>query len=216
MKEKTLIHLFFASAVLYLALLNHITFPLTTILKPLPIMILMWWARLYMPNNIKWVFLFWALVLSACGDIALTFSGLESFIAGLSLFLFAHVLYIFLFFSRPVFHWLSVSVITLIVIFSYSMFQLLSPHLHELYIPVVLYLCVIVTMVSVALLGKNISQLSRVGVIFFLSSDSLLAIMLFLPHTLPLKHAVMVTYYLAQFMILKGMLPEQKTVHSAY
>lgn len=211
MKEKTLTHLFFASAVLYVCLLTHLHFPMNTMLKPLPIIILMWWVRVYMPTNTQWAFLFWALVLSVGGDMTLTFSGQESFLAGLSLFLCAHLCFIAFFFSKPDFKAVPLIIIATLVGFATFMFHRFSPHLGEMYYPVMFYMTVLILMVSMALLGKENVLMSKCGALLFLSSDSLLATQLFLKPDFPLAHAIIVTYYLAQFFIVRGALKTVKT-----
>jgi uncharacterized membrane protein YhhN len=216
MKEKTLTHLFFGSALLYIFLLNSLSFPLSTILKPMPIIILIWWARIHMPTNIKWVLLFWALVLSAGGDMALTFSGEESFLAGLALFFFAHLFFIGFFFSKPKKNKPALIIMSLLIPFAAFMFHLFSPHLREMYFPVLIYQSALIIMVSMALLGKDNTTTSKIGALFFLVSDSLLATKLFLFPAAPLSHIVIVTYYLAQFFILKGAIVSKQTHKMAY
>lgn len=210
MKEKTLMHLFFATTVLYVCCLGFITFPVNTILKPLPLIILIWWARVHLPTTSKWLFLFWALVLSVGGDMALTFNGEVSFLAGLGLFFVAHLFYIGFFFSKPQLHWGWLILIGILIGFASVMFQRFIPHLGGMYYPVMAYMCVLILMVSTALLSSEVGSLAKLGALLFLCSDTLLATQLFLKPGVPLSHAIIVTYYLAQFFILKGALLKHK------
>lgn len=206
MKEKTLTHLFFATCLLYVCLLSFIDFPLNTLLKPLPIIVLLWWARVHMPTTNKWLFLFWALVFSLGGDMTLTFTGSETFLAGLGMFFLAHLFYIAFFFSKPHLTASTLLLMTATLTLAFVMFQQFAPHLGSLYYPVMAYMCVLLVMVSAALFGSQVSHLSKLGALLFLSSDTLLATQLFLKPAVPLAHAIIVTYYLAQFFILKGAL----------
>lgn len=164
-----------------------------------------------MPTTTKWLFLFWALVLSVGGDMTLTLNGQDTFLAGLGMFFLAHLLYIGFFFAKPRLTWGSLIMIGGIIGFASVMFQRFAPHLGGMYYPVMAYMCVLILMVSTALLSSQATNISKLGALLFLCSDTLLATQLFLKPTLPLSHAIIVTYYLAQFLILKGALLKIKT-----
>lgn len=161
-----------------------------------------------------------ALAFSFLGDTILLFEQLDPlyFVMGLASFLLAHLFYIFAYrqhrnkevttalqgvqrtrFAFPII----LAVSGLIVI--------LYPRLGAFRIPVIVYSFVIVIMVLSALFryGRTSSQSFRLvfgGALLFMISDALLAINKFLQ---PLPYAaflIMITYVIAQLMIIKGLL----------
>lgn len=154
-----------------------------------------------------------ALLLSWLGDVALMFNGSAMFIAGLSFFLSAHFVYIAYFRSiksnktsflkrRPV-------MLLAVVVFVFELLYILWPGLGSMAGPVTLYAIVIGTMLAFAgwqygKLSDATASLFMAGALSFVLSDSLLAIARFrfqFPHSGTL---VMLTYCLAQLLIVKG------------
>jgi uncharacterized membrane protein YhhN len=142
------------------------------------------------------------------------------FIFGLVSFLISHILYIFLFskqgnttdYRKNIIFWIG---FILIILYLKSMLTLLFPKLGDLKIPVSIYALTISAMLLVALKGyfswkkpANISILF--GAMFFVTSDSILAINKFYE---PLPYAaflIMFTYLVAQFAIVIGILKLNK------
>ena len=132
------------------------------------------------------------------------------FIVGLLSFLLAHVLYIFVFnikrTNRNV-----VRVILPLVLYALALLFLLIKGLNQLLIPVIVYMIAILAMVVFAFLRKdNVPNQSyamvMIGAIFFVISDSILAINKFYK---PIAYAhllIMATYALAQYLITLGVL----------
>jgi uncharacterized membrane protein YhhN len=154
-----------------------------------------------------------ALFLSWLGDLALMFGGGIMFIAGLSFFLAAHIAYIAYFRSiksnktsflkrRPV-------MLLAVFVFVFELLYVLWPGLGSMAGPVSVYAIVIGTMLAFAgwqygKLSDGTARLFMVGALCFVVSDSLLAVARF---RFPFSHSgtwVMLTYCLAQLLIIKG------------
>lgn len=158
-----------------------------------------------------------AIVFCWLGDVLLMFQGNEIyFMAGLVAFLSGHVLYIFSYrqmrypegvdgllgpqktrFSFP------------IILAGTGLVVVLMPHLGELKIPVMIYALVLTIMVLQALFrfgftSKSSFALIFLGAVFFMISDSALAINKFM-HPLPMASLlIMSTYITAQYLIVEG------------
>ena len=162
-----------------------------------------------------------ALFFSWMGDVLLMFESRHAlfFIFGLVCFLTTHILYIIYFMSirsekisllkkYPL-------LIVLVAAYGVSLVWLLFPHLADLKIPVMVYAAVICTMLlcSLHILYKvnrpaNILYVS--GALFFVMSDSLLAVNKFYQ---PLAYAgvfIMLTYCLAQYLIVRGFIEQKR------
>lgn len=154
-----------------------------------------------------------ALFLSWLGDVALMFKGNAMFIAGLSAFLSAHIVYISYFRSirspktsylkrRPV-------MLLAVVVFVIELLYVLWPGLGTLAGPVSIYAIVIGTMLAFAgwqygKLSDRTALLFMTGALCFVLSDAMLAIARFrfqFPYSGTL---VMSTYCLAQLLIVRG------------
>jgi len=200
------------AATFNLALLNFIT-------KPLLVPAL---AVYYLVATSQRSYLFLtALFFCWLGDILLMLQRDELFfIAGLVAFLTGHVLYIICYrnfrsagtgltgpqqirFSLP------------IILAGTGLVTILFPHLGGLQIPVLVYALVITVMAMQALFRYGYTNsksfvLVFVGAVSFMISDSLLAINKFM-QPLPLAGlAVMLTYLLAQYLIVEGVVRHEK------
>ena len=200
------------AATFNLALLNFIT-------KPLLVPAL---AVYYLVATSQRSYLFLtALFFCWLGDILLMLQRDELFfIAGLVAFLTGHVLYIICYrnfrsagtgltgpqqirFSLP------------IILAGTGLVTILFPHLGGLQIPVLVYALVITVMAMQALFRYGYTNsksfvLVFVGALSFMISDSLLAINKFM-QPLPLAGlAVMLTYLLAQYLIVEGVVRHDK------
>lgn len=187
--------------------------------KPLIMISLMvyYWTGVTNRNTLFLVAMFFCWL----GDVLLMFQQQQElfFIFGLVAFLTGHVLYILCYrklrtegeglngpqrirFSLP------------IVLAGTGLVTVLYPHLGDLKIPVMVYALVITLMALQALFRYgHTSKLSFVlvfsGAISFMISDSLLAINKFM-QPLPLAAlAIMLTYILAQYLIVEGVLKHE-------
>ena len=158
-----------------------------------------------------------ALVFSWGGDVFLMFQGY--FLPGLISFLIAHVFYILAFTENV--HRASERRSTMNIIllalpflfFSTVLFSFLLPNLGEMMIPVGVYTSVITVMgISAAIrpnsVGKESYALVLSGAVIFMLSDSTIALNKFIYNgELPYARVViMVTYLLAQYLIVQGCL----------
>lgn len=163
----------------------------------------------------KW--LLFALIFSWIGDIILMFAdkGELYFIFGLISFLIAHILFIVLFIKQKAenksmnnLFWLGVIAV---IIYLGSMLSLLFPKLGELKIPVSVYAFTISVMLAMAINGyfswkKPMNSLILIGAIFFVTSDSFLAINKFYNPIPSANFLIMFTYIVAQYCITSGVL----------
>ncbi len=215
--SQRLLQVFLVFGILYSTLLVTGNDTLTWYLKPLLLPILFYAvAKSDSFDTKKWLLL--ALLFSWIGDCILLFAnkGALYFISGLVAFLIAHILFIVLFSKQksksnhrksPIFWFGFVSILAYLVILLY----ILLPTLGDLKIPVCIYALTISIMLKMALKGiVNWDNKSKytilIGAIFFVTSDSILALDKF--HA-PLPQAsfwIMVTYIIAQFAITYGIL----------
>ncbi|KAB8155201.1 lysoplasmalogenase [Kordia sp. TARA_039_SRF] len=155
-----------------------------------------------------------ALLFSLFGDSLLMFVSNDEgfFIAGLVAFLLAHVMYILVFLrdynGKKV---NALPLIALLLAYAAGLFWYIKDGLGDLLIPVLVYMTVILTMAVTAYMRKGmVSQQGFkfvfIGAVFFVLSDSLLAINKFY-EALPYSNlSIMTTYAAAQFLIVLGII----------
>jgi uncharacterized membrane protein YhhN len=170
------------------------------------------------------IVVFVAILFSFFGDVFLLFQDSNGiyFIVGLVSFLVAHIFYVFAYrqhvntsagtglnniqkirFSFP-FMLLGTGLVTV-----------LYPGLGDLRLPVVIYAIVLVAMVLAALFRYERTTTTSFwmvfgGALFFMVSDSVLAINKFYSPIASSGVWIMITYILAQFMIVQGLIKHQK------
>ncbi|MFM2139308.1 MAG: hypothetical protein RJA57_1615 [Bacteroidota bacterium] len=188
--------------------------------KPLLMPLLIGWliqaCRYASVRADRWVIS--ALFLSGAGDVLLLFQQQRSlfFMLGLSAFLLAHVCYI-VFFHRLRLQERIVSSFWLlgpVVLFYAGLMFWLGPHLGDMSVPVRIYGIVISYMLLQALHMRALSTGSDraaggwmiAGALLFVLSDSLLALNKFYRPFPGAGIAIMLTYGLAQFGIVTGVL----------
>jgi uncharacterized membrane protein YhhN len=175
-------------------------------------------AALIAPGNIAYnnkKILLAGIFFSWVGDVLLMFDykGTEYFIAGLAIFLCAHIMYIVYFLTtkgqevsllkkRPL-------LVLAVLAYTCALVILLYPGLGPMRLPVLVYAGVIATMLLCSLhafaqLPVNAAKLFVTGAAFFVLSDSLLAINRFY-QPYPIAGAlIMLTYCVAQFCIVRA------------
>ena len=146
------------------------------------------------------------LIFSFLGDFFLLLK--SGFLLGLGSFLLAHIFYIISFKKRSLSR-VSVGVIVVLLLYLVSLISFLFPHLKEMKIPVIIYGIIISTMLYFSI--KTQEKLLIVGALFFVISDSVLSVNLFVSSSLLLNLLVMITYILAQVLLVKGILETSKT-----
>jgi uncharacterized membrane protein YhhN len=152
-----------------------------------------------------------ALAFSWLGDVLLLFKGY--FVFGLAAFLVAHIFYILVFnLENPLKNALNSKHLwakALIAVYSVGLLSYLLPNLpNDLKIPVVAYALTISTMLVAALnrvdfVEKSSAQWVLVGAILFVLSDSMIAISQFITRFPLSGEAIMLTYAMGQFLIVK-------------
>lgn len=192
--------------------------------KPLIVITLLVW--LYSSTNLKGKFhkrIFTGLIFGLAGDVLLLLqSGSPSFfIFGLVAFLLCHIFYIRAFildhksnpnYKNPFFLW----VVGALIIFCVGLFFYLQPFLGAMQFAVLIYAIIITFMTIMAAnrYGKvNIFSYKLIlyGALFFLLSDSALAINKFAQPIPQDGVLIMATYMIAQYLIVYGTI-ERKLV----
>jgi uncharacterized membrane protein YhhN len=186
------------------------------ITKPLILISLITHYYFSVPSQYRSGLLLMALSFSLIGDVLLLRPNL--FIGGLVSFLLAHVAYILVYRQQRLdehenslqgLHRLRLSFPILLA--GTGLVVILYPKLTDLKIPVMFYALVITVMTLTALFryGRTTTKsfwLVFIGAVLFMISDSILAINKFLS---PIDNAgvyIMLTYSIAQFLIVKGLI----------
>lgn len=160
-----------------------------------------------------------ALLFSWLGDVLLLFAAKNSlfFILGLIAFLIAHVTYIILFLNlkKTKFSFFNWSLV-FILLYLFGFLYFLWNSLNELKLPVIVYALVISTMLYVVIQfhfssTQNATKLMLFGAVFFVLSDSILAINKFYATIYISSFWIMSTYLIAQFLLVYGILIFNKT-----
>lgn len=161
---------------------------------------------------------FLALIFSLTGDILLMFVNTNPnfFIGGLIAFLIAHLMYIAVFYKSRNETANTLPIIVILLIYASIIFYFLKDGLGDMLIPVLAYLLVILIMAATAFLRKRANKNSYilifVGAVFFMISDSLLALNKF-HEPLPLSNiSIILTYALAQYFIVLGILKQKDKI----
>jgi alkenylglycerophosphocholine/alkenylglycerophosphoethanolamine hydrolase len=176
--------------------------PIPALLKILPLLLLLLWvwfkARTYRP------LLMLALAFGMGGDIAMAF---DSFLTGLSLFLIGHIFYTLLWcqqldFSRS---WRVLPLFLLMALGAYF----LLPHTGEMRAYVAIYFSVITLMAAAASLSRVVNVFGLIGVYSFLLSDFVIGWNRFVDPLSWSPEVIMITYYLAQLLIVLSVIQYQ-------
>jgi uncharacterized membrane protein YhhN len=225
MKTKLFSFIFFLVFViqLYAEYANNIQ--LRNFSKPLIVVVLLAW--LYLSTNLKGRFhkrIFTGLIFALAGDIFLMLQTNRPvfFIYGLIAFLLCHIFYIRAFtldhksnpnYKNPYFLW----AVGAFAIFCSGLFFYLQPRLGVMQFPVLMYAIIITFMVIMAVnrYGKvNIFsfKLMLYGALFFLLSDSALAVNKFAQPIPQAGALIMATYMIAQYLVVYGTITRELVV----
>ncbi|MDY8134728.1 lysoplasmalogenase [Aquimarina sp. 2201CG5-10] len=157
-----------------------------------------------------------ALVFSLSGDVLLLFTEQSHlfFIMGLLSFLIAHVMYVLVFLKKRNKTQKPGLFLAITLLYGLSLFYVLYPGLDQMLIPVIVYMVVILLMANTAFLRKGLVQKSSynyvlVGALFFMLSDSLLALNMFYQPIMLSNIMIMTTYAIAQLLIVYGVLKQE-------
>ncbi|KTD13606.1 transmembrane protein [Legionella gratiana] len=193
------------SMIFYLLLLPFIQYPITTVLKPIPIILLILYALQVTLEQPTKCLLLGALSFSVIGDIVLTLPTKAALQAGILAFMVTHCTYISLFLKSSQFQKKNVISFLPVLIFVLIGSYFLWPYLGEMKKPVSLYLFLLTFMVFCSFQVMQQSLIIRLGACLFLLSDFTLALDLFvLTPNKPLDVVIMLLYYLAQLLLVVG------------
>lgn len=150
-----------------------------------------------------------ALIFSLFGDILLLFGGAVFFMYGVGSFLLAQLSYA-LYFRRfgnfkDTMHKLKAAFVVLVAAVFYL---ILYSHLDTMKVPVLFYTVALSAMIVFAVV-QRLSVLIAIGSIFFMISDMSLALQKFVLIDMKLDLFIMITYCLAQYLIVKGIIKGQ-------
>ncbi|WP_443938996.1 lysoplasmalogenase [Pedobacter sp. MW01-1-1] len=195
-------------------------------IKPLITIVLMAWV--WSATQLKGRFhkrVLMGLLFALAGDVALLYQGVDPkfFMYGLAAFFLCHVFYIRAFAldhwsnpeqKNPYFLW----AVGVLGIFCVGLFFYLQPHLGGLQFPVLAYAIVISVMAIMAInrYGKvNITSFKLImyGSLFFVFSDTVLAVSKFVNPIPQSSSLIMASYMIAQYLIAYGTV-ERKLVVS--
>jgi len=201
--------LVFASLFIFSTLLPP--FPFSWALKLLPIVILLhftWQQLLLTRENAHKIFLL-GLVFSAFGDFFLDYDRVNWFIFGLGSFLVAHLFYIF---SLMPIALKRVPIILIYCLYGIGMFSFIYGGLAELFIPVLVYMTVLLLMGITTLISKKSNAWLIIGGISFIISDSLIGLNQFYQEIPNASFWIMTCYYFSQFSLVKGMFEQKQNL----
>ncbi|HRZ31858.1 MAG TPA: lysoplasmalogenase [Flavobacterium sp.] len=213
MTKKTALFVFLIFSLLYLGLVLIEFETITWWLKPFIIPLLS--ISVFLSGKLEFKpLLISALFFSWIGDVVLLFAnqGVIYFIIGLVSFLIAHLFYIVLFSKLQKVTTIKYKrFIPLVLLYLFGLLSFLWEKLGGMKIPVIIYALVISTMLLVAIKGyftwnSKSGKLLLIGAVFFVLSDSILAINKFYVPIYLSSFWIMSTYITAQFLIVKGVL----------
>ena len=194
---------FVISCISYLVIRNTTDLPFEWAPKIIPLVLLLAWANWQLDSSIRNIAIL-ALSLSLTGDILLSLNDL--FIQGLAAFLLAQLCYARLFLKLASLHKWAVLWGIFVLLYSTFAAYLILPATGPMAIPVGVYLLAISAMViSAGFINGPHSILVMLGAFIFMVSDTLIAINKFISPFTEAGMAIMVTYYLAQYLIIMGL-----------
>ena len=189
----------------YLLLLPFIQYPLTTVLKPIPIIFLILLTLQVSPKSEIKALLITALGFSLMGDIILTLPIKAALQAGIVAFMLTHCAYISLFLKNAPFQRKHLTSFLPMLILVGMVFYYLWPYLGEMQKPITIYLCLLISMVFCAFQVKQHRLLIASGASLFLLSDFALALNQFvLSNNRSTAVLVMLLYYAARVFAGNG------------
>lgn len=186
--------------------IGYLPYPGAVPLKALPILILVGVAWRELQGRVR-LLMAAALVLSACGDVLLE---LNLFAPGLGSFLVAQLCYARHFFSRRGTGELPYLRLALVLLLPLAVSGQVLPETGDLMVPVAVYMTAITVMGLGAALHHKPSALLFTGALLFIISDCMIGINRFVMPFSTARHAIMLTYYLGQLLILWGVLTSEK------
>lgn len=207
--QKVYLLVFFVFAIAHIGTVPIQPYPGSFVIKAIPVLTLSVLA-LTKVAGLKGKLLFAALLLSAGGDIALALDEGQYFTIGLGFFLVAHIVYIVAFSRDFKAQKSRIPIAAILVAYAVAIAIIMTDSLEEMLIPVYLYMVVITLMGIFAIFRGPKSKLVLYGALSFIVSDSILAINEFMVSVPASDYLVMLTYYLAQFLIIYGFVKDSR------
>ena len=201
--QRLLLPIALVFAIAYVGTLALQPYPGDFAVKSIPAICLSTLALMAVPG-LRGKLLSAALLFCAAGDAALGFEKGENLTVGLGFFLVAQVLFVVTFTRDFKIQKPRIPGAVCLVAYAMLMAIILSPSLEDMALPVYVYLTVITVMGITAALRYPTSGLVVCGSLFFIASDSMLAIEEFQDPFPASEYLVMITYYLAIFLIAHG------------
>lgn len=211
--HKRLLYTALAIGAIYIATLSFTPYPGHFAVKAIPAIALAVLALLGL-RGLPGKLLFTALLFCAAGDVALALEGDQFFVIGLAFFLVAQVFFIATFARSLKRRKSRLPVVIALVAYAAAMSAVLKPHLGEFMVPVFVYVAVITTMGIFAALRAQEGKLVLYGAVSFIISDSLIAVDRFAAGVPAAGYLIMITYYLALFLIVCGCVRDDRTLDS--
>jgi uncharacterized membrane protein YhhN len=184
-------------------------YPLSWVLKLLPILILLHFSlkRTFDTKERTHKLFIVGLAFSALGDFFLGYDPVNWFVLGLGSFLIAHIFYIFS--LKPLLPKAGVikrlPIVVLYCLYGVCMFSFIYAGLGDFFIPVFVYMSILLLMGITTLLSKKSNKWLLIGGISFILSDSFIGLDKFYQEIPFASFFIMSTYYFAQFSLVKGL-----------
>jgi alkenylglycerophosphocholine/alkenylglycerophosphoethanolamine hydrolase len=213
---KSHLNIFLIFTSFYLASTFFKPYPLSWVLKLLPILILLHLSlkRTFETKERSHKFFIVGLAFSASGDFFLGYDPVNWFVLGLGSFLIAHIFYIFS--LKPILPKAEIikrlPVIVVYCFYGVGMFSFIYTGLGELFIPVFIYMAILLLMGIATLLSQKSNTWLIIGGISFIVSDSLIGLDKFYLEIPYASFWIMTTYYFAQFSLVKGMFDQKQSL----
>ncbi|MFC2050649.1 lysoplasmalogenase [Chloroflexota bacterium] len=205
--QKSLLYISAAFALIFIAALPFQPYAGNFVIKAIPAIVLAVLALITV-SRITGKLLFVSLLFCAAGDVALELEAGKYFIVGLGLFLIAQIMFIAAFSRDSKMQRSRIPIIVVLAIYALAIATIMTPSLREMALPVYCYLVVITLMGIFAALRGAKNKFTLYGAISFIVSDSIIAINKFMMPVPAVDYIVMITYYLALFLIVYGFLKE--------
>ena len=201
--ERTTTAVFVLLSAAYVGLTLLEPFPVSWLIKILPLSFLITNSIRSVSCN-KHKFLIAGLVFSCFGDVFLDVDQIQLFVFGLGSFLIAHIFYMISFMPLRKLTKNMIIIMVGYVAYALVMFYFILPGLNSLFIPVLVYMSVLMLMGIMTLLSDASNFWLVLGGASFIVSDSLIGLDKFYS---PIPYAgvfIMISYYFAQFALVKG------------
>ncbi len=210
MKQRIIILVGIIGVLLYFTGMAVDNYSLRIATKPIPLLALLFLLKPYTHFR---KYIFTGLAFSLLGDILLE-SSPSMFVFGLSAFLMGHIAYIVAFAGRS--RKIDLLPLGLLIAGGIIIYSVLYPGLHKLAFPVLLYIIVILAMSWRAIAQRNFDKFAgfaAIGSIFFVFSDSIIAINKFTTAIPYAGYIIMITYWTAQSLIFYSAYKTQQQQH---